>query len=296
MPMIPPVAPLSSFSESYATWMPNMPKPRFAPMTHPTFEVVPLIPENLYQRLLTDRYGSMLSPGVGTLTDTPAPAVIRGMAESVLAAACRSSAPRLARPPRRPDPARSLHASCDSSARVGGGAGLPGPAMPRAYGRKGPRRSQWCVVSMHPHGADRHTPDVPEARTDPGVEDAAEPQVHAQPEGELEIGAAVAGQEEAGRLHVRNERDGRALRRHPAAERQPHRDDQDRAAADEVRPDAEDQRAVEGEIRRLGDDALARFHPEQQHALPGPGRIEEAAPEPDIELAARHPVDALERG
>ena len=60
-------------------------------MTHPMFEVVPLIPENLYQRLLTDRYGSMLSPGVGTLTDTPAPAVIRVMAESVLAAPCRAA-------------------------------------------------------------------------------------------------------------------------------------------------------------------------------------------------------------
>src|SRR6266852_3632506 len=45
----------------------------FAPTTHPTFDTV-LPPDGLFQRLPTDRYGSMLSPGVGTLTLTPAPA------------------------------------------------------------------------------------------------------------------------------------------------------------------------------------------------------------------------------
>src|SRR6266576_3837007 len=47
-------------------------------------------PENLYQRLFTARYGSMLSPGVGTLTLTAPPNPRRNSAESPLAAPTRA--------------------------------------------------------------------------------------------------------------------------------------------------------------------------------------------------------------
>src|SRR5439155_14491787 len=71
MPMTPRVTP-PTFCESYARCRPSMPNPTFAPITQPTLDVV-LPPDGLRQRLLMDRYGSMLMPGVGTLTLTPAP-------------------------------------------------------------------------------------------------------------------------------------------------------------------------------------------------------------------------------
>src|SRR5438067_251665 len=59
-------------------------------------DCVPLTPENLYQRLFTARYGSMLSPGVGTLTLTAPPRPSRVTAESPLAApACAAPTWRL---------------------------------------------------------------------------------------------------------------------------------------------------------------------------------------------------------
>src|SRR5881394_242690 len=54
-----------------------MPKLALAPRVQPKFDVVPLSPDSLYHRFVSDRHGSMLIPGVGTLTATPPPAVIR---------------------------------------------------------------------------------------------------------------------------------------------------------------------------------------------------------------------------
>src|SRR2546426_3442358 len=63
-----------------------MPRPRFAPITQPTWDFVPLSPEYLYSRSLTDTYGSILRPGMGKLTASPPPNVSRVRAESPLAA------------------------------------------------------------------------------------------------------------------------------------------------------------------------------------------------------------------
>ena len=109
----------------------------------------------------------------------------------------------------------------------------------------------------------------------------------------LKVGS-VPGEEEAGGLDVGHQGHLGPLRMHAAAERQPDGDDEHRAAAHQVRADAEHQRAVERKVRRLVDDALARFNAEQRHALSDATGIEDAALEPDVELAARHPVDALE--
>src|SRR6266513_1945048 len=54
------------------------------------FDVV-LRPDELYQRFVIERYGSMLMPGVGTFTATPPPAVIRVSAGEPLAAAARAA-------------------------------------------------------------------------------------------------------------------------------------------------------------------------------------------------------------
>src|SRR5260221_12622969 len=75
-----------TFSESYARCTPSIPKLALAPRVQPTLELVPLRPDFLYQRFVIDRYGSMLIPGVGTLTAMPAPAVRRVVAESPFAA------------------------------------------------------------------------------------------------------------------------------------------------------------------------------------------------------------------
>src|SRR5258705_10117120 len=85
LPIRPP-----KFSESYARCTPNIPKLAFARRVQPTFEVA-LTPDSLYQRFVIDRYGSMLIPGVGTLTAMPAPAVSRVVAESVFAADTRAA-------------------------------------------------------------------------------------------------------------------------------------------------------------------------------------------------------------
>src|ERR1041384_5482931 len=45
----------------------------------------------------------------------------------------------------------------------------------------------------------------------------------------------------------------------------------------------------------MGEHALSAFNAEQENGVAGPGRIEQSALEPDIELAARHPVGAFER-
>src|SRR5438309_5621579 len=54
---------------------PNIPKPTLAPSTHPMFDSVEM-PDDLCQRLLIERYGSMLIPGDGMLALTPPPAVM----------------------------------------------------------------------------------------------------------------------------------------------------------------------------------------------------------------------------
>src|SRR6266850_3367409 len=85
MPNVPTVLP-ATFSESYARCTPNIPKLALAPRVQPTLEGVVVLPDTLVQRLVIDRYGSMLIPGVGTLTAMPAPAVTRVAAESPFAA------------------------------------------------------------------------------------------------------------------------------------------------------------------------------------------------------------------
>src|SRR5882672_1204226 len=68
-----------------------MPKLALAPRVQPRLDVVPVMPDALYQRFVIERYGSMLIPGVGTLTATPAPAVSRVVAESPFAAPARAA-------------------------------------------------------------------------------------------------------------------------------------------------------------------------------------------------------------
>src|SRR5712691_6169901 len=77
-PKIPAERPPPRFSESYARCRPSMPRPTFAPTVNPTFDSVLLTPDSLRvcQRLVTERYGSMLTPGDGTLALMPAPAMM----------------------------------------------------------------------------------------------------------------------------------------------------------------------------------------------------------------------------
>src|SRR3989475_9330969 len=86
--------------------------------------------------------------------------------------------------------------------------GPDGPALDNrpANGRKPPPASQRCVISMHPHGAYRHALQIAQPRTDPRVERAAEPEIGAEPEGEVHIRAAVEGQEHRG-LRIRDDTD-----------------------------------------------------------------------------------------
>src|SRR6266567_6490346 len=57
----------------------------------------------------------------------------------------------------------------------------PAPEYRPANGRKPPPASQHCVVSMHPHGADRHAFQIAQPRADAGVEHAAEAKIGTEP-------------------------------------------------------------------------------------------------------------------
>src|SRR5207237_2809075 len=97
-----------------------------------------------------------------------------------------------------------------------------------------------------------------------------------------------------GGLHVGHDADRRSLGIDAAAERQTHWNEQRRAAAHEARARAEHEGAVEREVDRVGDHALARLDAAEQHGLARAGTIEAASPQPDVERAARVAICALE--
>src|SRR6184192_1341903 len=151
--------------------------------------------------------------------------------------------------------------------------------------------------SVHPHRRDRHTRErvIPQAARDARVEHPREPEVGAHTEAELECrGAAATGDEPDGGLHVGHDAHRRSLGIDAAAERQAHGNEQRRAAAHEARARAEHEGAVEREVDRVGDHALARLEAGEQHGFARAGRIEDASPQPDVERAARVAVRALE--
>src|SRR6184192_4624221 len=82
----------------------------------------------------------------------------------------------------------------------------------------------------------------------------------------------------------------------PAPERQAKGDVELRASAYQVGSRAEHDRAVERKIDGMRDHALARLDASEQHGLGGAGRIEDPAPQPDVELAARIAIGALDPG
>src|SRR5439155_1413674 len=149
---------------------------------------------------------------------------------------------------------------------------------------------------MHPHGADRHTLAVAQARTDAGVEHAAQPKVAAQAEREPHVvGDGAAGEHVHRRLHVRHDAHRRAPRIDAAPERESNRDDQLRRAAHEVSAHADDHRAVQREVDRVRDHALPRLGAEQQLRVAGPGRSEKAGLEAQVESVTRDAVGSFER-
>src|SRR6266568_4221082 len=148
---------------------------------------------------------------------------------------------------------------------------------------------------MHPHGANRHTLEIAESRTDARIEARRQPKIGAEAKSELEMrrGAAAGNQESSG-LHIWDDADLRVPRIDAPTKRETHRDDQRRVAADKLSADAEDQRAVERKVLGMGHDTLARFRTHEQHRIGAATRREDATAETDVEFSARPPIGAFE--
>src|SRR5256885_14200791 len=144
------------------------------------------------------------------------------------------------------------------------------------------------LLLVHPHRSDRHTRErvIPQAARDARVEHLGQPEIDADPEPEHQIGWKVADDERQRGLDVRDDAHRGSLRIEPAPERQADGDVELRATAHEVRSRAEHDRAVERKIDGMRDDALARLDAREQHGLAAAGRVEDAAAQPDVELAA----------
>src|SRR5207244_12667228 len=121
---------------------------------------------------------------------------------------------------------------------------------------------------------------IAQASRDACVEHPGWPEVGAHTETEVQRGGAVVATDEPdGGLHVRYDADRRSLRIDAATERQPHGNEERRAAAHEAGPRAEHERAVQREIDRVSDHALPRFDAGEQDGLARARRIEDAAPQ-----------------
>src|SRR2546423_1865976 len=158
--------------------------------------------------------------------------------------------------------------------------------------------STTCFSSVHPHRSDRHARErvIPQATGDARVEHLGQPEIDADPEPEHQIGWKVADDERQRGLDVRDDAHSGSLRIEPAPERQSEGDVELRATAHQVGARAEHDRAVERKIDGVRDDTLARLDAREQHRLAGAGRIEDAAAQSDVELAARIAIGALDAG
>src|SRR6266852_2258600 len=150
---------------------------------------------------------------------------------------------------------------------------------------------------MHPHGADRHTPErlVAEPARDARVEHAGEPEIGADAEPEDQRRGAVAHDERQRRLHVRHDAHRRALRVDPTPEREADWNVERRGPAHQTRAGAEDERTVEREVDRVRDHALPCLHAREHGGVPGAAGTEETAAHSDVERAARvaiHPFES----